>query len=112
MSGSSLEVPCGLWYVGEWAGPSASRIVTLHGLHEESASMVGSGPTRLLVSPGAEHPQKNTNTPHATWNGNALYLYFIVWFCFFFLNYKCIIQEMEKSKSYKNENKYNPTTQE
>lgn len=73
-----MEVPCVFWHVSKCAGPSAPRLVTLHGLDEESASMVGSGPSTLLVNPGAEHPQKNTNTPHATWNGSALYLLFVV----------------------------------
>lgn len=36
----------------------------------------GSGSSWLLISPRAEHPQRNTNTPHAICTGGALYLHF------------------------------------
>lgn len=48
----------------------------LHRVPGESVSVAGSGSSQLLISPEAEHPQRNTNTPHATCSGGALYLHF------------------------------------
>lgn len=67
----------GLWYDRSGQGPVPKCCAEFH---EESASVTGSGSgsgsTRLLINPEAEHPQRNTNTPHTTQNGSALYLLF------------------------------------